>query len=124
MCGIAGIFHYRHPERAVDLGALTRMTRALAHRGPDGEGFHTEPGLGLGHRRLAILDLSPTGAQPMTDGSSRRWIVYNGELYNHREFRPALSHKGHSSKRPEGSSPWLTGTGTPARSPWPETPSV
>ncbi|MBK8696576.1 MAG: hypothetical protein IPN17_30995 [Deltaproteobacteria bacterium] len=62
MCGLAGIFHYADPDRTVDRAALTRMTRALAHRGPDGEGFHVDGPLGLGHRRLAIVDLSRRGA--------------------------------------------------------------
>ena len=58
MCGLAGIFH-QADRRPVDAALLRRMTTALAHRGPDGDGFHIEPGVGLGHRRLAIID--PTG---------------------------------------------------------------
>ncbi|MFO0607354.1 MAG: asparagine synthase (glutamine-hydrolyzing) [Polyangiales bacterium] len=101
MCGIAGIYHYADPGRAVDRAVLTRMTRALAHRGPDGEGLLVDGSLGLGHRRLAIVDLSPTGAQPMGTPDRGRWIVYNGEFYNHATFRPSLeaegvSFRGHS----------------------------
>jgi asparagine synthase (glutamine-hydrolysing) len=91
MCGIAGVFHYRQPERPVDRAELARMTRALAHRGPDGEGFHVDGPVGLGHRRLAIVDLSPTGAQPMANEDGSRWITYNGEFYDHAAHRAALA---------------------------------
>ncbi len=94
MCGIAGIFNYADPERAVDRAVLTRMTRSLAHRGPDGEGFFVDGSLGLGHRRLAIVDLSPTGAQPMSTPGGSHWIAYNGEFYNHRAFRERLAARG------------------------------
>lgn len=96
MCGIAGIYHYADPTRSVDRNVLVRMTRALAHRGPDGEGFHFDGALGLGHRRLAIVDLSPTGAQPMPFADGAYWITYNGEFYNHGAFRDALRAKGHT----------------------------
>ncbi len=93
MCGVAGVFHYAEPEREVDRDALTRMTRTLRHRGPDDEGFFVSGPVGLGHRRLSILDLSPTGRQPMlsADGCA---IAYNGESYNHATFRPRLEAKG------------------------------
>ncbi len=94
MCGIAGIFNYADPERAVDRASLTRMTRALAHRGPDGEGFFVDGALGLGHRRLAIVDLSPTGAQPMSTPGGSHVLTYNGEFYNHAGFRPGLEARG------------------------------
>ena len=90
MCGIAGIFNYAEPDRPVDRRLLEQMTRALAHRGPDGEGYHVDGPLGFGHRRLSIVDLSPTGEQPMASADGRFWITYNGELYNHRDFRPVL----------------------------------
>jgi len=90
MCGIAGIFHYRSANRPVDRPLLERMTRALAHRGPDGEGFHVDGPLGFGHRRLAIVDLSPTGSQPMSNEDGSLWINYNGEFYNHRAQRTRL----------------------------------
>ena len=95
MCGIAGIFHYENPDRLADLLILKAMTRSLAHRGPDGEGVWRRPGVGLGHRRLAIIDLSENAAQPMVDASGRRVITFNGEIYNFRELRRQLESKGH-----------------------------
>jgi asparagine synthase (glutamine-hydrolysing) len=91
MCGIAGVFHYGDPGRPVDRAELERMTRALAHRGPDGEGFHVDGPLGLGHRRLAIVDLTPTGAQPMANEDGTRWIAYNGEFYDHAAHRREIA---------------------------------
>jgi asparagine synthase (glutamine-hydrolysing) len=115
MCGITGIAALNgHP---VDLNVLQRMNDVQSHRGPDGEGFilswpeshgfcsafvrHTSQGhgapaarVGLGHRRLAILDLSHRGLQPMTAGASGAWIVFNGEIYNHLELRAELEARG------------------------------
>src|SRR2546422_1889506 len=95
MCGIAGIFHHARPERPVDVGVLEAMTASLAHRGPDGEGVWHAPGIGLGHRRLSILDLSENGRQPMADASATLLVTYNGEIYNFRELRETLEAKGH-----------------------------
>jgi len=95
MCGIAGIYHYRAAEMAVNQHLLVRMTRVMKHRGPDDEGFYIEGPLGLGHRRLSIVDLSATGHQPMSNEDGRYWISYNGEFYNHGEFRQILENKGH-----------------------------
>jgi asparagine synthase (glutamine-hydrolysing) len=94
MCGIAGIYHYRDRLRHVDLATLTRMTRSIAHRGPDDEGFFVDGPVGLGNRRLAIVDLSPAGHQPMQmlDGSA--CLSYNGEFYNHKQFRRTLEARG------------------------------
>ncbi len=93
MCGLAGIFH-PSGAGAVDAALLHRMTDALAHRGPDGEGFHLEPGIGLGHRRLAIID--PAGGhQPMFNEDRSVAIVFNGEIYNFAELRPELQALGH-----------------------------
>jgi asparagine synthase (glutamine-hydrolysing) len=86
MCGIAGIA--TGTGASPDEGLLRRMSGALAHRGPDGDGVWTAPGIGLAHRRLAIIDLDRRAAQPMTaDGLA---IVFNGEIYNYRELRAAL----------------------------------
>lgn len=91
MCGIAGIFHYGSPDKRVSRQELERMTRALAHRGPDGEGFHLDGPLGFGHRRLAIVDLSDAGSQPMSNEDGSLWINYNGEFYDHGSKRAALA---------------------------------
>ena len=98
MCGIAGIFNYADRERAVDRDLLVRMTRKLAHRGPDAEGFWfgdaASPNIGPGHRRLSIVDLSETGAQPMATDDRTGQLSYNGEFYNHLEFRERLAASG------------------------------
>src|SRR3954447_21913987 len=100
MCGIAGIFHYADPSHPIDRDLLGRMTRVLAHRGPDAESFFVRDNIGFGHRRLAIVDLSPTGAQPMSNDDGTCWITYNGELYNHAWFRERLLARGHSFRGP------------------------
>jgi len=93
MCGIAGIFHPTGTA-PVDAALLRRMTTVLAHRGPDGDGFHVEPHVGLGHRRLAIIDIGG-GHQPMFNEDSSVVIVFNGEIYNFAELRPKLQALGH-----------------------------
>lgn len=95
MCGIAGIFHPDVPK-PVDPARVKAMADALAHRGPDGSGVWVGPGVGLGHRRLAIIDLSEGGAQPMAGADGRHMISYNGEIYNYREVRAQLVAKGHA----------------------------
>src|SRR5688500_16820938 len=95
MCGVAGLFHYANPQQRAQRDAVQAMTNTLRHRGPDAEGFCVEGPLALGHRRLSIVDLSPTGAQPMTTPDGRATISYNGEFYNHLEFRPRLKEKGY-----------------------------
>ncbi|SFN74254.1 XrtA/PEP-CTERM system amidotransferase [Sphingomonas sp. OK281] len=90
MCGIAGIFHPGTPK-PVDPNRVHAMIAALAHRGPDGDGIWTAPGVGLGHRRLSIIDLEGS-PQPMSDGSLT--ITYNGEVYNFAELRDELIAKG------------------------------
>lgn len=92
MCGIAGIV--TRDGSTPDQGVLRRMSERIAHRGPDGEGIWTSVGVGLTHRRLAIIDLSPSGAQPMSDGSGRYSIVFNGEIYNYRDLRRELESSG------------------------------
>lgn len=93
MCGIAGIFHL--DNRPASPVLLKRMTDAIAHRGPDGEGQYVDGPLGLGHRRLSILDLSAAGQQPMCTADGRFVISYNGEVYNFRELRTELEALGH-----------------------------
>jgi asparagine synthase (glutamine-hydrolysing) len=92
MCGIAGMVC--RDDSLPDKGLLQRMTAAVAHRGPDGEGMWMAPGVGLGHRRLAIVDLSPTGRQPMHSPDGRYAMSYNGEVYNFRELRAELERAG------------------------------
>ena len=92
MCGIAGIFHLDGcPCDAMD---VQRITDALAHRGPDRSGIHTDGSVGLGHRRLAILDLSEGGKQPMSLLDGRYWITFNGEVFNFLELRKQLERLG------------------------------
>lgn len=118
MCGIAGIYHPRGAP--LDLRLLEAMTQVQGHRGPDGEGYvllaldgrgkpiavsgslsaslrSIDPAyrVGLGHRRLAILDRSPLGHQPMSSADARVWITYNGEVYNYLELRRELQHRGY-----------------------------
>lgn len=92
MCGIAGIFHCGTPK-PVDPARVSRMCDAIAHRGPDGEGVWTGPGVGLGHRRLSIIDLAGS-PQPMPSFDGRAILVYNGEIYNFRELRRELEALG------------------------------
>src|SRR6201993_1453257 len=93
MCGIAGIFaHGGHA--GVDRALLRRMTDILGHRGPDGEGVHFAPGLGLGHRRLAVVDLV-TGDQPVFNEDETVCVVYNGEIYNFQPLMAELMALGH-----------------------------
>ncbi|HEY0116577.1 MAG TPA: XrtA/PEP-CTERM system amidotransferase [Allosphingosinicella sp.] len=93
MCGIAGIFHLDVPK-PVDPERVGAMADVLAHRGPDGSGVWTGPGVGFGHRRLSIIDLEG-GAQPMLSPDRRAVITYNGEVYNYREVRLELEARGH-----------------------------
>jgi asparagine synthase (glutamine-hydrolysing) len=93
MCGIAGLLH--SDAESVAPVSLQRMTDAIAHRGPDGEGHWIEGQVGLGHRRLAIIDLSPAGHQPMVSADHRFVLSYNGEVYNFRELRSELEALGY-----------------------------
>jgi asparagine synthase (glutamine-hydrolysing) len=95
MCGIAGIWH--PDRRAADTTALRRMTRMLVHRGPDDEGYYEAPGIGLGHRRLSIIDLI-TGQQPLCNEDGSIWVVFNGEIFNYVELRRDLEKRGHTFK--------------------------
>ncbi|MBA5867370.1 MAG: asparagine synthase (glutamine-hydrolyzing) [Nitrospira sp. CR1.3] len=92
MCGIAGLVNLDgEPAAAVH---LKRMTDSIAHRGPDGEGVFIDGAVGIGHRRLSIIDLSPAGHQPMLTADGRFVISYNGEVYNFQELRVELEAKG------------------------------
>ena len=94
MCGIAGIFDLGE-RRPIDESLLVAMRDSLRHRGPDDEGLHVEPGVGLGHRRLSIIDLSG-GHQPCYNEDSTVVVVYNGEIYNFQELVEELSALGHT----------------------------
>lgn len=94
MCGLAGMYNFRSLAPA-DRAAVERMTRILIHRGPDDEGFYFTHALGLGHRRLNILDLSERGHQPMCTTDGRFVIAYNGEVYNYLELRKDLKADGY-----------------------------
>jgi len=91
MCGICGKLSWKNPPER-DL--IERMNHKIAHRGPDAAGIFVDGSIGLGHRRLSIIDLSPAGKQPMSDRSGNYWIVFNGEIYNFEELRRELVQKG------------------------------
>ncbi len=93
MCGVVGIVSL-NPSEHVDRDRLARMRDAVAHRGPDGEGLWIDGHVGLGHRRLAIVDIEG-GAQPMTNEDESIWLSYNGEIYNHASLRSRLQARGH-----------------------------
>ncbi len=93
MCGLTGMFDSRG-RRPIDRALLTRMTDRLVHRGPDGAGYHLGPGIGLGHRRLAIIDLAG-GTQPMFNGDGSVCVVTNSEIYNYRALAAELGERGH-----------------------------
>ncbi len=94
MCGINGIALSSRSGRTVSAGLVERMRDVLAHRGPDGCGLFVDGRVGLGHRRLAIVDVA-AGHQPMTNEDGSLQIVYNGEVYNHADHRPGLEARGH-----------------------------
>jgi asparagine synthase (glutamine-hydrolysing) len=96
MCGIAGTLGFDH-ALTVDESTVSRMTATLHHRGPDDAGTYVRPDerIGLGHRRLSIIDLSRAGHQPMSNEDGTVWITYNGEVYNHADLRIELEGRGH-----------------------------
>ena len=93
MCGITGIFFKN--GRLVDKNCLERMTNSILHRGPDGAGLYVDNNLGFGHRRLAIIDLTENGRQPMSSRNNRFHITFNGEIYNYKNLRDSLICLGH-----------------------------
>ncbi len=93
MCGICGIYNFES-GRPADRGLLKRSTDAMVHRGPDDEGFYVEGEVGLGNRRLSIIDL-PGGHQPISNEDGTVWVTFNGEIYNYRELRAGLIERGH-----------------------------
>ena len=94
MCGITGVVNL--DGSTVSVSTLKRMTDSIRHRGPDGEGFWADGCVALGHRRLAIIDLSPLGHQPMQSRSGGHVLIYNGEIYNFQNLRIELESLGHS----------------------------
>jgi asparagine synthase (glutamine-hydrolysing) len=93
MCGIAGFVDSDRSARP-DLNLVHRMCEVIRHRGPDDEGIHVEPGVGLGMRRLSIIDLAG-GRQPIHNERESVWVVFNGEIYNYQELRQELESHGH-----------------------------
>ncbi len=96
MCGIAGIINFN--DEVIDPLKLKGMTDSISHRGPDGEGQWIEDNIGIGHRRLSIIDLSSAGNQPMLSSDKRYVLSYNGEVYNFKELRGELKNLGYSFK--------------------------
>jgi len=97
VCGITGVFEFGQGSGRVDEQTIARMRDTLVHRGPDDFGLHLSPDhkVGLGHRRLSIIDLSPSGRQPMANEDGTIWITFNGEIYNHLDLRADLERRGH-----------------------------
>ena len=93
MCGICGIFNL--DGEPVSHRSISSMTDALAHRGPDDEGHYIDRNIALGHRRLAVLDLSSAGHQPMSSQDGAIVLVYNGQIYNHLELKAELEAQGY-----------------------------
>jgi len=94
MCGICGQYNFTSSE-PVHPQTIERMMDSIVHRGPDDSGLHLAGPLGLGFRRLSIIDLSPAGHQPMSDHAGKVWVVFNGEIYNFQELRKELEAHGH-----------------------------
>lgn len=95
MCGICGKI-YHAADKKVDEALVKKMSSVLNHRGPDDEGVYVKRNVGLGHKRLSILDLTSAGHQPMSNEDGSIWIVFNGEIYNYLQLRDTLQAKGHT----------------------------
>ncbi len=112
MCGIAGLVSLTGARADEDI--LAAMSARIRHRGPDGSGIHADGPVGLAHRRLAIIDLTDTASQPMTNEDGTLWLVFNGEIYNFIELREELLGRGHTfrfKRRYRGDPPCLRGMG-------------
>src|SRR5687768_13121651 len=96
MCGIVGVFAFKNNDFILTEAYIAQMRDSMAHRGPDGVGsWVAQDGrIGLGHRRLAIIDLSDAAAQPMCNEDGTLWLVFNGEIYNHAQIRSELQRIG------------------------------
>src|SRR6266571_8890849 len=94
MCGIAGL--YNLAGEPISSTRIEGMCDLIRHRGPDDSGLWAEGGIGLGHRRLSIIDLSSRARNPMPNEDQTAWMVFNGEIYNYRDLRKDLTAKGHS----------------------------
>ena len=94
MCGITGIYYFDQQQN-VDFSQLRKMTDIINHRGPDDEGHYIDKNVGLGHRRLSIIDLSPDGHQPMCNEDKSIWIIFNGEFYNYQDYKYEIISRGH-----------------------------
>src|SRR3981189_3633917 len=97
MCGICGVLNVGSAAERIDEPMLRGMADTLRHRGPDDDGYFVSPDhqVGLGFRRLSIVDLA-TGDQPMSNEDNSVWLVFNGEIYNHADHRPRLEALGHT----------------------------
>jgi asparagine synthase (glutamine-hydrolysing) len=95
MCGIAGCFNLDGPGGDAELALVSELSNRQHHRGPDAEGTFQHGSVTLAHRRLAIIDLSESGKQPMPNEDGTVWVTFNGEIYNYRELRFELSQFGH-----------------------------
>src|SRR6266705_1191992 len=113
MCGIAGQFNFQRRE-PVERETIVRMAHSIAHRGPDDEGFFIAGPVGLGFRRLSIIDLAG-GHQPMSDAEETVWIIFNGEIYNYKELRAELQGKGHQFRTNSDTEVIITVTNSGAR---------
>src|ERR687887_354423 len=101
MCGIVGALSFKNSAFTITEPYITRMRDTMSHRGPDGAGvwIAEDARVGLGHRRLSIIDLSETAAQPMCNEDGTLWVSFNGEIYNHPEIRSELERIGGHSWR-------------------------
>src|SRR5580698_84158 len=97
MCGLCGKLNLGSDVRPVNMESLRLMLGQIDHRGPDADGVYTSGPVGLGHKRLKIIDLV-TGKQPMCNEDGTVWIIYNGEIYNYKELTAHLVERGHRFK--------------------------